>query len=481
MAPPFEAAGGGLGAIRPGALPASDAPSTASRRTLGGAVLLAVDTALALLMALIVTGSAATAMTTAAVTVPLVGLSGGYQRSDHLTLDAFQEARRLAVAGLLTGLASVVAAHNGFAVLTPNQGMVLGALLAIGLLAARTAGRALLAPSVNRVLVIGAGPGAGRLAGLAARHGERRVRVVGCLTSGSTPDTDPGVAVLGPVSRLWLVLARGGIDRVVVDASAIPGADGLWPILRSCRAAGVPVDLLPHLHDLLGPTPRTYHLGATPIIRLQGPEPPRGQRVVKRAVDVVLASAGLVLAAVPCAAIALAIKLSDGGPVLFRQRRIGKDGAAFHLLKFRTMVPGADAIGDRRIARLDDGGMTIADAVAALKAPGDHRVTPLGRILRSTSLDELPQLVHVLRGHMSIVGPRPLRDFEVDRLTGRQRDRQRVKPGLTGLWQVSGRSAVGWDERMTMDHLYARDPSLEADAQILFRTVPALLRRRGAR
>ena len=204
------------------------------------------------------------------------------------------------------------------------------------------------------------------------------------------------------------------------------------------------------------------------------------QRHVKRWFDVAAAATILVVTALPCLVIAVLIKRHDHGPVLFRQRRIGKDGKPFDVLKFRTMVAGADAVGDERIAGIDGVNMTVADAVTALKPHDDPRVTRVGRILRASSLDELPQLVNVLKGDMSLIGPRPLRDFEVDSLAGWERDRLTVRPGMTGLWQVSGRSAVEWEERVGMDYLYVRHWSLAGDMRILCDTIPALLGRRGA-
>jgi lipopolysaccharide/colanic/teichoic acid biosynthesis glycosyltransferase len=180
-----------------------------------------------------------------------------------------------------------------------------------------------------------------------------------------------------------------------------------------------------------------------------------------------------VLAAPLMALTAVLIWLSEPGPVLFRQERIGKDGAPFQVLKFRTMRSVPDEPVDPSPAR-------IVALVEELKA-ADSEVTPLGRFLRRASLDELPQLLCVLRGTMSLVGPRPLRAYEVACLDEWQRERLAFRPGVTGFWQVLGRSDTGWDERMRLDYLYARHWSLALDIRILLRTVPAVLLRRGAR
>ncbi|MEZ4235161.1 MAG: sugar transferase [Myxococcota bacterium] len=188
---------------------------------------------------------------------------------------------------------------------------------------------------------------------------------------------------------------------------------------------------------------------------------------VKRGVDVVGASLGLVLAAPVIAAAALAVRLGDGGPALFRQVRVGRDGRPFTMLKLRTMATGAEAHAPRRPPRF--------------KRRGDPRVTPGGRVLRRLSIDELPQLVNVLRGEMSLVGPRPPLPSEV-RWHGRwHRARQSVPPGITGLWQVSGRADLPFERWIEYDLHYVERWSLWLDLALLARTVPAVLHGRGAR
>jgi lipopolysaccharide/colanic/teichoic acid biosynthesis glycosyltransferase len=178
---------------------------------------------------------------------------------------------------------------------------------------------------------------------------------------------------------------------------------------------------------------------------------------VNRAADVVLASFGLVLASPLIGAAALAVKLQDGGPVLYRQRRVGKDGAEFELLKMRTMVQGAEKLG---------AGYAVDK--------GDPRITRTGRILRRLSIDELPQLWNVVRGDMSVIGPRPTLSYQVERYTPRQRRRLEIKPGLTGWAQVHGRAAVPWEDRIELDVWYVDHRSPKVDLEILARTPIAL-------
>ena len=179
---------------------------------------------------------------------------------------------------------------------------------------------------------------------------------------------------------------------------------------------------------------------------------------MNRPLDVALAGLGLALAAPFLAAAALAVKLGDGGPVLFRQTRVGKDGKDFELLKLRSMTVGAEHLG---------AGFAIDK--------GDARITPVGRFLRRTSIDELPQLWNVLRGDMSVIGPRPTLRYQVDRYTERQRRRLEVRPGLTGWAQIHGRATLPWAKRIELDVWYVEHRSPRVDLKILLRTPLALL------
>ena len=178
---------------------------------------------------------------------------------------------------------------------------------------------------------------------------------------------------------------------------------------------------------------------------------------MNRAADVALASFGLVLASPLIGAAAVAVKLQDGGPVLYRQRRVGKDGAEFELLKVRTMVEGAETLG---------AGYAVDK--------GDPRITRTGRLLRRLSIDELPQLWNVVRGDMSVIGPRPTLSYQVERYTPRQRRRLEIKPGITGWAQVHGRAAVPWEDRIELDVWYVDHRSPKIDLEILARTPLAL-------
>jgi exopolysaccharide biosynthesis polyprenyl glycosylphosphotransferase len=419
-------------------------------------------------------------VTAVGVTLLLVGVLGGYGFGDSMTSDVMSELRRLGLAAILTTWIVTLVDHALGENISALVSVTTVCVLAGGLAGVRALLRTRQPARRERVVVIGSGPSARRIMDLAARHPERRFEVIAVLDDDRrtrlAADDPP---VIGGVAHLPTLLSRGEVDRVVV-ALGTADDDAILRVLRRCDPFGVPVDVLPRFFELIGHQARRYRIGATPMLTIKGHAEYRIQRRVKRWIDIAAATGMLTLIALPCLVIAALIKRSDHGPVLFRQRRIGKDGRPFDVLKFRTMVTDADRIGDERIAGVGGVNLSVAEAVTALKPQDDPRVTRFGRVLRASSLDELPQLVNVLKGDMSLVGPRPLRDFEVDSLAGWERDRLTVRPGMTGLWQVSGRSAVDWEERVGMDYLYVRHWSLSADMRILCDTVPALLGRRGA-
>jgi lipopolysaccharide/colanic/teichoic acid biosynthesis glycosyltransferase len=208
-----------------------------------------------------------------------------------------------------------------------------------------------------------------------------------------------------------------------------------------------------------------------------------GQRLfvhgVRRTIDFLVATLLLLLAAPLLALIALAIRIDSKGPVLFRQRRVGRGQREFTIFKFRTMRHDADATRHRKYVQSLIGGNSHAERGRLYKLSVDDRVTRVGRFLRSWSLDELPQLINVLRGHMALVGPRPVIPYEVEMYPQDYLRRFAVKPGLTGLWQVSGRNERTYDEMVSFDIEYAEADSLLLDLRILVKTVPVVLRRQG--
>jgi lipopolysaccharide/colanic/teichoic acid biosynthesis glycosyltransferase len=204
--------------------------------------------------------------------------------------------------------------------------------------------------------------------------------------------------------------------------------------------------------------------------------------LVKRLIDVVIASVAMILLAPFMALVALAIRLDSPGPIVFKQRRLGRDGAPFVFLKFRTMVDGNDPSIHREYVTqyMTDCSDELKGDNGSFKIEHDPRVTRIGRLLRRSSMDELPQLLNVLRGEMSIVGPRPPLEYEADLYTRRQRHRLDVLPGMTGLWQVSGRCETTFDEMIDLDLKYVDTWTVGMDLKIIARTASAIVDRKGA-
>ena len=200
---------------------------------------------------------------------------------------------------------------------------------------------------------------------------------------------------------------------------------------------------------------------------------------LRRTLDVLVAGGALLVLSPLLLAVALAVRLDSKGPALFRQRRVGRGRREFTMLKFRTMHADADATPHRQYVQALIGDDRSPERGCLYKLSVDDRVTRVGRFLRSWSLDELPQLINVLRGQMALVGPRPVIPYEVELYPDSYLGRFDVKPGLTGLWQVSGRNERTYEEMVKLDVQYARDASLGLDVRILIKTVPVVLRRQG--
>jgi lipopolysaccharide/colanic/teichoic acid biosynthesis glycosyltransferase len=224
----------------------------------------------------------------------------------------------------------------------------------------------------------------------------------------------------------------------------------------------------------------TASLSGSDIVE-EAPKSPRLYVVGKRAIDLLLGAFTSIFVLPFLLAAAVAIRVTSGGPVFFRQERVGLDGKTFTMWKLRTMRPGTDDSTHRAYVRSmfeQDGSIDACNR--ALHKLNDDRVTPVGRMLRRMSIDELPQLLNVLRGEMSLVGPRPALPWEVELFASHERLRSQVKPGITGLWQVSGRSRLTMREALELDCVYARQRSLRLDLRILLKTIPVVLFRHDA-
>jgi len=284
---------------------------------------------------------------------------------------------------------------------------------------------------------------------------------------------DEGIPVLAePRLALDAVVAAQADVVAIADTQSL-SAGALRRLAWELEGTGVDLLVAPALTDVAGPRVSVRALSDIPLLLVEEPEMKGTKRIVKTMFDRVLAGVGLVVLLPLMVAIGILVRLTSRGPALFRQVRVGLGGRHFVIWKFRTMAIDAEA-------RLSDVIHLNEHDGLLFKVRNDPRVTRLGRVLRRWSLDELPQLWNVMRGDMSIVGPRPPLPSEVERYDGQVRRRLLVKPGLTGLWQVGGRAGVPWEEAVRLDLYYVENWSLSMDAMILAKTVTAVLRGHGA-
>jgi exopolysaccharide biosynthesis polyprenyl glycosylphosphotransferase len=322
----------------------------------------------------------------------------------------------------------------------------------------------------ERVLVLGDAEDTQRLALKLSEHAKVNAQVIGRIPLNDESDDGAG-DVLGTLGGLEQVVRANRIHRVIVA----PHGTASGPMLEAVRAAkalGIQVSVLPRLLEVVGSSVEFDQLYGVTVMGVRRFGLSRTSLAVKRALDLVGAVVGIALLAPLMGILVLLIRRSSPGPALFHQERIGKDGMPFNVLKFRTMVDGADDMKAdlRERNEAAEGLFKIAD---------DPRVTPIGKLLRRSSLDELPQLFNVLRGEMSLVGPRPLVPEEDCRIEGRHRRRLHLKPGMTGQWQIFGSSKIPLREMVTIDYLYVANWTLWGDMKILCRTLPYMLARRG--
>jgi exopolysaccharide biosynthesis polyprenyl glycosylphosphotransferase len=354
-----------------------------------------------------------------------------------------------------------------------DQLLALWALLFGAMLLTRSAARRIaraLAPE-ERCLLLGGQAAAEAVGRKLADSPSVKARVVARLPLGDSGRHPNGTSTSGGWrTSLPQLVEEEGIDRVIVAPSRADGETVLEAI-NSVKALGVRVSVLPRLLEVVGWSVELDELDGVTLMAVHRYGLSRSSRALKRGVDLVGATLGLILLSPVFAALAIAIKIDTRGPVLFRQRRMGREDAHFEMLKFRTMVAGADQMrAELELLNESEGLFKIAD---------DPRITRVGRLLRRTSLDELPQLWNVLRADMSLVGPRPLVIEEDALVEGWQRGRLLVRPGMTGLWQIYGSARIPLQEMVKIDYLYSANWSLWLDAKVLLRTVPFVLSRRG--
>jgi exopolysaccharide biosynthesis polyprenyl glycosylphosphotransferase len=397
-----------------------------------------------------------------------------HRRIRHSTLDE--------ISSLISAAALGTLALDGLLALSPTGPLPAASAIAVGLgaLVGAFASRAVLRFFWHRLagaatgLVIGPAPAVAVVARRVATHPETRLHLVGYLAPRGEDDERSAGSLprLGTIADIPRVAHDEQIERVIVTEQEMSEA-AAERLIEQCKAAGLALTFLPQHFGLLGPGIELNRLAELPVLDFRFSDPPRSTEALKRVMDVTISGFMLVLLSPVFLASALLILLDSGRPVLFRQRRAGKDGKPFTVLKFRTMVQGAEEqLGELvDLEKLKEPAFKIAD---------DPRVTRAGRMLRRFSLDELPQFVNVLRGDMSLVGPRPEEEAVVALYDERQRIRLGVKPGMTGPMQVYGRADLTFEERLAMERDYLDNISVAGDLAILLRTPAAIVRGEGS-
>jgi exopolysaccharide biosynthesis polyprenyl glycosylphosphotransferase len=324
-------------------------------------------------------------------------------------------------------------------------------------------------------LVVGTGERAERLVTVLRQYPEAGWIIRGCVSlDASDPDRAiRDVPLLGACAEFQEILQGVGVVDEVFFAVPPERWDEITDALEVCESLGVDTRVLVDLYRPAHAHPFVEELFALPFYGFSPTLTRQSVLGAKRLLDIVGALVILVVALPLLLTLALLVRLTSAGPVVFRQERAGFHGRRFRMYKFRTMVEGAEQIRDQ-VAHLNEMHGPV------FKVTDDPRLTGVGRLLRKYSLDELPQLLNVLKGEMSLVGPRPLPLYEANRIKGAQRRRLAMRPGITGLWQVAGRNTVDFDEWMRLDLLYVDQWSLGLDFQILLRTIPVVLSGAGA-
>ena len=329
--------------------------------------------------------------------------------------------------------------------------------------------------NVRRVIVIGSAYTAFDLHVVLTREKHCGMKVVGvCVPPAEVSRAqEAGLTVLGDLDQVPQLILTHGADAIAVTGGDATRQSYLRELSWSLEGADVEILVHPGLVEVAGPRMHIRPYEGLPLLYVEQPHFTGWRRFIKRATDLTLTTLGLLVISPLLGTIALAVKLHDGGPVIFRQTRVGLDGSTFTMFKFRSMRVDAEA----RLAELRARNPNIG---LMFKMQTDPRITSVGKILRKYSLDELPQLFNVLAGSMSLVGPRPPLPAEVDVYEDHARRRLLVTPGLTGLWQVSGRSLLSWEETIRLDLRYIENWTLTLDLLIMWKTAFAVLAKKGA-
>jgi exopolysaccharide biosynthesis polyprenyl glycosylphosphotransferase len=411
----------------------------------------------------------------------LVNWAAGTHRRAHLGVGTVEYARILTAGAITAGMVGIFSyllkfpLSRGFYVLLFVIGVPL--LLLWRWYARRLVHKAhLRGHLLTRVLISGSSHHIDEVAKVIRRESWLGYRIVGALLPSSQPvdTTAEGVPIVGRTTDTAEAVIASRADVVIFAEGAFPTAAEFRRIAWDLEGRPVSMVVVPSLSDISSGRMTMRPVGGLPLVFVEQPQSLGASRGLKRVFDLAGAVLTLALLSPLMAVIALSIRLHDRGPILFRQTRVGRDGHLFECLKFRSMVVDAEAQlgGVEHLASDPDH--------VLFKAIRDPRITAVGRFIRRFSIDELPQLVNVIRGEMSLVGPRPALPAEVRRYETDVQRRLHVRPGMTGLWQVSGRSDLTWDDTVRLDLYYVDNWSIVQDLSIMVRTVHAVLRSRGA-
>jgi exopolysaccharide biosynthesis polyprenyl glycosylphosphotransferase len=329
---------------------------------------------------------------------------------------------------------------------------------------------------LQNTVIVGAGDVGQLIARKLLKHPEYGINLVGFV------DDEPRerredlgtLTLLGSPERLPGIVRLFDIERVIFAFSRDSHSETL-ALIRSVKDLNVQIDIVPRLFELVGKGVEIHTVEGLPLVGLPPLHLSRSSKFLKRTTDVVIAAIWLIILAPLFAVVAALIKRDSPGPVFFRQLRMGAGDQTFHIVKFRTMIKEADS-RKSEFAHLNKHGQKGGDA-RMFKIDDDPRVTRLGRFLRRYSIDELPQLINVLKGDMSLVGPRPLILDENQHVRDWAQKRLDLRPGMTGLWQVLGRSEIPFEEMIQLDYKYITNWSLWNDFSLLLRTVPVVTKR----
>jgi exopolysaccharide biosynthesis polyprenyl glycosylphosphotransferase len=398
------------------------------------------------------------------------------ERADHSTADDVVAVFHLVTVGIWLFLAAAWLTH----LVRPTFPKLLTFwILAIALVvSARGCARALARRDrsyVQTAIIVGGGRTGRLIAGKLRRHPEYGVQPIGyvdsCAPSSAQRDSD--LPLLGCPEDVPKLVESLDVDRVIVAFSQNSYRRTL-NLIRSLKDYWVHVDVVPRLFELIGPGVDIHSVEGMPLVGLTPFRLSRSSQLVKRLADLTVATVALALLWPLFLIVAVAIKLDSPGPIFFRQLRMGASGKTFRIIKFRTMIADADE-RKAEFAHLNKHVRNGSDP-RMFKIEGDPRVTRVGRVLRRYMVDEVPQLVNVLGGEMSLVGPRPLVLDEDRHVDGWARKRLDLKPGMTGMWQVLGRSEIPFDEMVKLDYVYVTSWSLWNDVRLLLRTIPLVAR-----